>query len=113
MTVLKKLEKHSDAPGFEFWKVPHQVNDTCSLSVAPNLVEVMQTYLDMKQIKHKVVVEDLQELIEKERRDIFEFEAEDDEDEGLVHRDPSQSQYSHENYNNLEQEPNSIHNDFS
>ena len=102
VTVLKKLEKQSDAPGFEFWKGPHHVNDTCSLSVAPNLVEVMQTYLDMKQIKHKVVVEDLQELIEKERRDILEA------DDKFVLRPISSSSYSHENYNNLEQGTNSI-----
>lgn len=108
--VLKKLEKHSDAPGFEFWKGPHHVNDTCSLSVAPNLVEVMQTYLEMKGIKHKVAVEDLQELIDQERQDILELIdqerqdilGDDDGEEGLVNRIPSQSLYSHKNYNNLE-----------
>ena len=96
--VLKKLEKHSDAPGFEFWKVPHHVNNTCSLSVAPNLLEVMQAYLDKEQIKHTVVVEDLQELIDKEMRDILR----DDGDFGLEEH-ASQSQYSHQSYNNLEQ----------
>ena len=104
VTVLKELEKQSDAPGFEFWKVPHNVNDTCSLSVSPNLIEVMQTYLELKGIKHKVVVEDLQELIEKERNEILEA----DYDEDLEFRDPSLSHYSHENYNNLEQGTNSI-----
>ena len=100
VTVLKALEGHSDAPGFEFWKAPHLVNETCSLSVSPNLVEVMQAYLDMKEIRHKVVVEDLQELIEKERR---EYEAGYDEE--LAFRDPVASQYSHTNYNNLHQGP--------
>ena len=103
VTVLKALEGHSDAPGFEFWKAPHLVNETCSLSVSPNLVEVMQAYLDMKEIRHKVVVEDLQELIEKERR---EYEAGYDEE--LAFRDPVASQYSHTNYNNLHQGPNEI-----
>ena len=100
VTVLKALEGHPDAPGFEFWKGPHLVNETCSLSVSPNLVEVMQAYLDMKEIRHKVVVDDLQELIEKERR---EYEAGYDEE--LAFRDPVASQYSHTNYNNLHQGP--------
>jgi murein tripeptide amidase MpaA len=100
LKVLKKLE-HSTAkaPGFEFWKEPYHVNESCSVSVHPNLVEVMQNYLDMKNITHEVVIEDLQALIDKEMEDI----TEDEDGDGLSFRDPSISYYSHEKYNRLEQ----------
>ncbi len=97
--VLKELENKSEVPGFEFWKEPHNVNESCTISVHPDLVDVMQTYLDMKKIKHKVVVEDLQEVIDSEMKEILK----DEEEDGLNYRDPTLSYYSHEKYNRLEQ----------
>ena len=102
LDILQEMEATSDeatSGAVTFWKPPANVNDSCTVSIHPELVEAVKKFFDDKNIEYVVLADDLQSLIDEEMENILR----EDEDDGLNYRDPSISYYDVANYNRLNQ----------
>lgn len=103
LELLQDMEASAEVAtsgAVEFWKSPAQLNDTCTISVHPELYQVVTDFFKKQNIPFEVLVQDLQQLIEREMDDILSLES---EEEGLNYRDPTVSYYNVANFNRLNQ----------
>ena len=101
LELLQDIEQSAEAAtagAIEFWTGPVSKDEKCTMSVHPELVKLCTDFFDKYNFTYTVLVSDLQELIDEETRTLLE-----DEDDGLIFRDPSKSYYDDNKFNRLNQ----------
>ena len=98
VSLLREIESNHIEGLLEFWSSPSGIDEPCSLSLHPDVADLIEDFLEQKNVTTEVVIEDLQEKIDQEQKDILK-----EDEEGLNYRDPSKSGYDIRNYNRFNQ----------
>ncbi len=99
--LLRLMEDAPDTGGIDFWVSPTAPSVPVTIAVRPDLVPLVESVMEQREMGLAVVADDLQHLIDVEESSVL-LRAEE-EDDGLNYRDPSKSYYDDGNYNRLAQ----------
>uniref|UniRef100_A0A6M2E0H8 Zinc carboxypeptidase A 1 n=1 Tax=Xenopsylla cheopis TaxID=163159 RepID=A0A6M2E0H8_XENCH len=64
----KELMSWESKPGIDFWREPRSLGDSADVMVNPENLYQFQTFLDQQNLKWKIAVDDVEKIVQNERK---------------------------------------------